>query len=60
MYFFQKLSPFFWLDALLEDPRHAALVQLAVDDGVCLSTALEPPSFCFVRRQVPIEEVVGE
>jgi hypothetical protein len=60
MYFLQQLSPFFRLDAFLEDSQHAALVQLAVDDGVRLRTVLESPSFCFVRRKVPSEEVVGE
>jgi hypothetical protein len=35
MYFSQQLYPFLRLDALLEDPRHAALVQFTIDDGAC-------------------------
>jgi hypothetical protein len=56
----QQLYPFFRLDALLEDCRHTALVQFTVDDGVRQRTTLELPSFCFVLRQVPSDEVVGE
>jgi hypothetical protein len=41
VYILQQLSSFFRLDALLEDSRHAVLVQLAVDYGVRLRTALE-------------------
>jgi hypothetical protein len=60
VYLPQQLFSFFWLNALLEDSRHTAFVQLAVDDGVCMYAALESPSFCFVLRQVPGDEVVGE
>jgi hypothetical protein len=34
MYLLQQLLPFFRLDALLEDPRCATLLQLTVDEGV--------------------------
>jgi hypothetical protein len=60
VYLLQQLFSFFRFDALLEDSRHTALVQLAVDDGVCLRAALESPGLCFVLRQVPSDEVVGE
>jgi hypothetical protein len=43
VYLLQQLFSFFWLDALLEDSRHTAFVQLVVDDGVHLRTALESP-----------------
>jgi hypothetical protein len=60
VYLPQELYPFFRLDALLEDARHAALVQLTVDDCVCSRAALKSPSFHFVLREVPSDEVVGE
>jgi hypothetical protein len=60
MYLSQQLYPFLRLDALLEDSRHAALVKFAVDDGVHQRATLESPSFCFVLRQIPSDEVVGE
>jgi hypothetical protein len=60
VYLPQELYPFFRLDALLENSCHAALVQLTVDDCVCSRMALKSPSFHFVLRQVPSDEVVGE
>jgi hypothetical protein len=60
VYLLQQPFSFFRLDALLEDSRHTAFVQLAVDDGVCLLAALESPGFCFVLWQVPSDKVVGE
>jgi hypothetical protein len=60
MYLSQQFDPFLRLDALLEDSRYAALVQFTIDDGVCQRTTLKSPSFCFVLRQVPSDEVVGE
>jgi hypothetical protein len=60
MYLSQQLYPFLQLDALLEDPRHAALVQFTIDDGVRQRATLKSPSFYFVLRQVPSDEVVGE
>jgi hypothetical protein len=60
MYLSQQLYPFLRLDALLEDSRHAALVQFTVDDGVRQRAMLKSPSFCFVLRQVPSDEIVGE
>jgi hypothetical protein len=60
MYLSQQLYPFFWLNALLEDARHAALVQLTVDDYVCSHAALKSPGFQFILWHVPGDEVVGE
>jgi hypothetical protein len=55
-----QILSLFWLDALLEDSRHAAVVQFIIDDGVRLCVALESPGFCFILRQVPSDEVVAE
>jgi hypothetical protein len=60
MYLFLQFSSLFRLNAFLEDSQHAALVQLAIDDGVRLRAALESPGFCFIPRPVPSYEVVGE
>jgi hypothetical protein len=60
MYLSQQLYPFFRLDALLKNSRHAALVQFTIDDGVSQRATLKSPSFSFVLRQVPSDEVVGE
>jgi hypothetical protein len=60
MYLSQQLYSFLWLDAFLEDSRHAALIQFAIDDGVRQRATLESSSFCFILRQVRSDEVVGE
>ena len=50
MYVVEDFPPLHWLNAALEDACDAALVELAIDDGECLTAPLDHPGLSFVLR----------